>query len=810
LNDKDQKWFETVIRNGTLSDKIGALTLMVQQSPIHNLKNLETLVNMAAKAGKRESEMSMEPVKDLFLNTLLPDRKLRDFGKNPWLMSEKLSSGHLLVAEYESSLKSMYFKFVQGVEEATTKGLPHVKRMSMKTAFDLLSEKPEQEAYLLSILANKLGDPERKVAAKAAFLLSSLVEKHPAMKMVVVKEAENLIFRPNIAVKAQYYAIIFLNQILLTKEDTELARILLQIYFTMFERYTKKGTSEDAMATRLLSGLLTGVNRAYPYADTNMAGISDQIDSLFRIVHIGNFNTAVQALTLLFQVSEKDEGLRDRYFRALYSLMMTESLQTASKHTLLLNLMYRSFKADKEEGRCVALIKRLLQVCFHMEAPFICGSLYLVSQILLDRPSLQFIVLEQESTRAIASKVPEKAVPRATTADNDSDGDHEKSEGSSDGKVVYDANAREPRAAGAAASSLWELSLFATHSHPSVRKFAESIITIETSGGVSYKGDPLNDFTLISFLDRFAFRNPKKRDVEQAAKNKSVVRGHSKMQPYGFGKRGLNAVKPTVNSKEFMSQDIEDVPEDEKFYHEYFTKVQERDGIRRKKEKKVDDDDEGDAFDDEDEYADHLAEELMEQHAQSNGGADVDDDVDLDWSDGDDAEVEGVAHDDDEGASDIEDGFGGEDDEEGGDDGFDGQDPDGLDGDEDSDDGGFDDWEGLEEEDDDDDDDDDDGLTWGKGKGQSWAAKTGSAFASADDFAEILEAAGVDDRVPEKQRKWEEDMDHADRREVGKKRKFVTTHTGGKKELPKKGGQGARDRRQAKRRKYKLYDVKCV
>eukprot|EP00955_Chlamydomonas_euryale_P012320 132407-Chlamydomonas_euryale.AAC.1 len=54
--------------------------------------------------------------------------------------------------------------------------------------FELLSQKPEAEAQLLSGLVNKLGDPSRKVASKAGFLLSQLLLQHPAMKPVVVRE----------------------------------------------------------------------------------------------------------------------------------------------------------------------------------------------------------------------------------------------------------------------------------------------------------------------------------------------------------------------------------------------------------------------------------------------------------------------------------------------------------------------------------------------------------------------------------------------------------------------------------------------
>lgn len=52
----------------------------------------------------------------------------------------------------------------------------------------LLSAKPEGEARLLAALVNKLGDPSRKAASNAGFLLRQLLETHPAMKPIVVRE----------------------------------------------------------------------------------------------------------------------------------------------------------------------------------------------------------------------------------------------------------------------------------------------------------------------------------------------------------------------------------------------------------------------------------------------------------------------------------------------------------------------------------------------------------------------------------------------------------------------------------------------
>lgn len=57
-----------------------------------------------------------------------------------------------------------------------------------KTISALLARKPEGEAKLLSALVNKLGDPDRKLASKAGYLMAQLLLEHPGMKPVVVRE----------------------------------------------------------------------------------------------------------------------------------------------------------------------------------------------------------------------------------------------------------------------------------------------------------------------------------------------------------------------------------------------------------------------------------------------------------------------------------------------------------------------------------------------------------------------------------------------------------------------------------------------
>ena len=60
-------------------------------------------------------------------------------------------------------------------------------------------------------LINKLGDPVRSVASKAIHLISQLLEAHSAMTPIVLEEIEQLLYRPNVNAKAQYYGNIFFS-----------------------------------------------------------------------------------------------------------------------------------------------------------------------------------------------------------------------------------------------------------------------------------------------------------------------------------------------------------------------------------------------------------------------------------------------------------------------------------------------------------------------------------------------------------------------------------------------------------------------
>lgn len=97
-----------------------------------------------------------------------------------------------------------------------------------------------------------------------------------------------------------------------------------------------------------------------------------------------------------------------------------------------------------------------------------------------------------------------------------------------------------------------ELRLLSQHFHPTVALFASQILSNEL---ITYTGDPLKDFTLLRFLERFSFKNPKK---QPEAQSNSLF---AKRQNYSVsGIKGL-----PVTSSTYLNQEEGKVPVDERY-----------------------------------------------------------------------------------------------------------------------------------------------------------------------------------------------------------------------------------------------------
>ncbi|CAK9310566.1 unnamed protein product [Citrullus colocynthis] len=428
----DIRMLVTTQRSGTAADKVSAFSVMVGDNPVANLRSLDALLGMVtSKVGKRHALTGFEALMELFISSLLPDQKLKNLLQRPLnhLPDTKDGNSLLLFWFWEECLKLRYERFVIALEEASRDDLPALKNKALKTIYVLLKSKSEQERRLLAALVNKLGDPENKTASSADYHLSNLLSDHPNMKAVIIDEVDSFLFRPHLGLRAKYHAVNFLSQMRLSQkgDGPQVAKRLIDVYFALFKvlvasedqkkqksgEEDKKRTSSSSkdikskdhseshveMDSRILSALLTGVNRAFPYVLSKEADdiIELQSPMLFQLVHSKNFNVAVQGFMLLDKVSSKNQVVSDRFFRALYSKLLLPAAMNSSKAEMFIGLLLRAMKSDVNLKRVAAYAKRILQVALQQPPQYACGCLFLLSEVLKARPSLWNMVLQSES-----------------------------------------------------------------------------------------------------------------------------------------------------------------------------------------------------------------------------------------------------------------------------------------------------------------------------------------------------------------------------------------------------------------------------
>jgi ribosome biogenesis protein MAK21 len=247
---------------------------------------------------------------------------------------------------------------------------------------------------------------------------------------------------------ARYYATITFNQIILStsEPDRTAARTLMDVYFQLFREVVgerqpgpaddaapeefkdkrrekrkpnlNKGKGEEGRSTagfaevqdpnaKLVSAILTGVNRALPYAQVRGADaecvfshltpsifteaailtrFDMQVDTLFLLVHTSTFNISLRALALLQQIAASfptTSPIVSRFYRALYATLLDPRLHTMRNQALFLNLLFKSLKADPEKNRAMAFVKRFCQVLASGSGgtEFVAGGLWLLGEV---------------------------------------------------------------------------------------------------------------------------------------------------------------------------------------------------------------------------------------------------------------------------------------------------------------------------------------------------------------------------------------------------------------------------------------------
>ncbi|KAK7205687.1 CBF/Mak21 family-domain-containing protein [Myxozyma melibiosi] len=710
-----RQFFTEIATAGTLSDRISALTLVIQECPLHSTRSLNGLMALAKKKNRTAALQAVESLRDLFgAGNVLPDRKLvwftnRDNAALAMLYAAvvkhapldakavKLAKQWTLLWAFEDWLKQLYFSFVQLLEQLSHDAIVHVRTSVLGDLVDLIRDKPEQEVNLLRLSVNKLGDADRRVASRASHLLLTLEQAHPAMKRVIVNAISELVFRPGADYHARYYSMITLNQTIVTNKDKDLANVLIEIYFHVFERLMaetkaakenkvedkkvkKKGrwksdkkaavlqeqqkkhkakpsTTQQAVKQspealeeanmRLVSAILTGLNRAFPYSSLDEAVFKSHLNVIYDVARSGNFNARVQALMLLFQITSANQVQSDRFYNTLYESLLDPRVIVSSKQALFLNLVFKAMKADIKPERVKAYAKRLVQVAAEtLNIGFCAGVIYLLSEIESAMPYLRTLITDPPDLGDDAEEV-----FKDVRDEDDEESDHEEQKlvKAEPTVLTYNGKTHDPLHSNASASCLWELLPLTRHFHPTVNHFATHYLAGTAPGA----RPDLALHTLTHFLDRFVYKAPKTKAstapsggagsiMQPLAGNAGYVSKNVLVLKTKSARRGIesvNAVDWAAEAEKAKRSQL-GVGLDEQFFAKYFVSKgvkPKKDAEEEQEEENVDSDgDIADEIDDEEGQEldeDEVWKAMMRSDKEIGDLAGDDEDEDLEFED---------------------------------------------------------------------------------------------------------------------------------------------------------------------------------
>ena len=390
----DKKWLDQMTKEGTAHDRVAAISSQLRKSVEvpYKLHMLNDLVGMAGRMG-HTSRIAIDALIELFTTSIMPpNRKLKAITtRSPKELSDHQNEREKILFYWhiEDQIKSIFAKFLSTLRDGTSSTVENVKGYCIKAIYLLLTKIPEEEKQLLSILANKLGDASPKMATRAVHYLLLLVKENPTMRGIVVRELEQFSFRKNNSLKAQYYSVNVLSQIMLSRADHDLPQKLLEIYFSLFS----KAAADANLDNRLVNSLLTGIRRAFPFSRHEATNMERFYTPLFSIAAMSAFPHRVAALMIVHQVIEKGEKqLIPRFYNSLYNLLMASPVNTqnmtSSKLALFFSLVYKALKMDEDVTRVLAFVQRMLQICMQHKPSYVCGALFLISEVRKLFPSI--------------------------------------------------------------------------------------------------------------------------------------------------------------------------------------------------------------------------------------------------------------------------------------------------------------------------------------------------------------------------------------------------------------------------------------
>ena len=643
----DLSFYLNLLNEGTRADRLAAYGLLVAKAPHFFISKLADWMTWISSGMNRAESIgdAISSLAQVFSNHIVPtNRKLKYMEQRH---GPKIPSDPELWAwAVEDSLKRAYADLIRLFERQLASPYEQLRLRLLPIISGLLSTHPEQESALLSLLFSKLGDASKKVASSSGRSILKVINQHPAMTEIVVTGLWQQMLTSKAhkssasALHAQYYGVVLLTQVPLDSRFQDLARKMISMYVSLIEdlfsessikspvgnakqeqkkkkdseqqgkqdRFEKQRRKEehdfDPHEEKLLSVILKGIHTAFSACkDAQLPSI----DMLFKLTHVGSWPKSLQALWLLYKISKQIPSLEERFRKSLWESLVDyrsfgHGWTRAEQHISLI----KSFLMDRISSSSfqatlpviLAFVKRWLgSISVSGSIPFACAILQSVLEV--------FVAICYKKPTILKDIV----LPP---------GDH---------KNAWDPFKRDPSWSGIAwdpsskklSCSLFEICPLLLHYHPSVSALAKAVLL--STKGISSKAlpnpevtlknatkDPFESYSLISFLDRWAYKNPKKR---------------------------ANTEAPIPSTTSFSSLPSGDVDAPDIFYHKYFANKTKRITSTLSIPRGEDNDSENDlhdidlaTFDDSEDTDINVEDSLIETDSDDNGSIDNEDAID--------------------------------------------------------------------------------------------------------------------------------------------------------------------------------------
>ena len=638
---KEKRWTHDILQKGTYDDKISALLLYIRQNPKMTLKYLEILIRLAENKNKRRNDGVIIGLKDLFLESILDNKKYLPFNqkynnKNKEGLNN-ISEDELINSFYEDKIHHLYLRFINILEYTiNNETIINIKKKNLDYLYEMLVKKPESEEKILQDIVNKLGDTSNEVSNYTMKLLNQIQEQHMNMSTIIFKYVTTF-YIMNKKNEAKLCALNFLVQMEIPHGHNKVfLEESIDFFFNLFNQISSESENsknninekdikneknkkklkkkkklyleilnQNSINEKFLSLIVKRINILFKYVKRQQKQmekineiINEKISVLFKLSHNKSLKLSIEILKLLFGIiTTQDQNFVDRYYKSLYELISNSSLSSSKYVKEALKLILVSLMFDNNNNRICSFIKRLLGMSLMSEPQYIICILIIVSQVLRNKNKL-WKMLEREQTKI---------------------------------NVFYDPMKRDPQFAQGEHSFLNELYLLQKHYHPSVQRMAKFILENYNKEIISYDGDPLMDFSLINFLEKFMLKNPK---IKKEIKEKKIIENDDD-ELKRFLKGDEDNENENNNKNDVYEKNENDFQFIEKFNKIYPEITSSKNYLKKlkKKEKKSKNEDDIDDIIDEKDFDQNKEDEDIEKYADKviddeykKFGKDIDDD----------------------------------------------------------------------------------------------------------------------------------------------------------------------------------------